>query len=397
MLTSRRPDTLHLYDFYSYWRTSVGNFSTLPQHLKAGGFETISVGKVFHPGVSSNNTDDYPLSWTARPFHSPAEAYSNKAVCTDIETGQLQRNAICPVVVPLQPLQTLPDIESVRYAKEILLNRTDGDRPLFLAVGLHKPHIPLRFPISYLDLHDVQKFDEPQFNYVPYDLPTVAFNPYTDIRHRSDVRALNISFPFGPMPHPYGMRLRQAYYAAVSYVDDLIGDLLSAVDLNETVVVLTGDHGWSLGEHAEWAKYSNFEVALRVPLIIHTPHTAGPARTTDDHPTYGRIENIVELVDVFPTIVELAGLPPLQNCTSINEECCVEGRSLVRLFRNSEPPNATVAFSQCPRPSNYPQADSDRPRLDQIKIMGYTMRTSEFRYTSWIGFDHKTFRRSECF
>lgn len=389
MLTSRRPDSLRLYDFYSYWRQVVGNFTTLPEYLKGNGYETWSLGKVFHPGASSNITDDYPLSWSSEPFHSPAERFMNKPVCTDIKTGELVKNVVCPVHVRHQPLETLPDIDTIRRAKELLANRTSPIKPMFLAIGLHKPHIPLRFPAHYLNLHDLQKFELPPFDQIPPDLPLVAFNPYTDIRSRADSRTANISFPFGPMPHSFGMHIRQAYYSAVSYVDDLVGELLRSIDLSRTVVVLTSDHGWSLGDHAEWAKYSNYEIALRVPLIIHDAQLANALPKSRR-----RIANVVELLDLFPTIVELANVPALPKCVA-HEDACVEGRSLVGLLRLEEPQNASVAYSQYPRPSEYPQDDSDRPRLAHIKFMGYSVRTYQFRYTIWIGFDPRTFRRGK--
>lgn len=409
MLTSRRPDTLRLYDFYSYWRDQpgVGNFSTLPQHLKAAGYTTRSFGKIFHPGASSNHTDDQPYSWSAAAYHSPAESFMNRPVCPDETAGsaRLERNVICPVTVRYQPLQTLPDLDAASAAKQFLRQHTvqSPATPFFVAVGLHKPHIPLRFPSHYLDRHaSLRAFAEPPFAYVPHGLPAVAFNPYTDIRSRSDAGRQNITFPFGPVPPEFGQRLRQAYYAAVSYVDDVIGDLLLAVDAASTVVMLTSDHGWSLGEHAEWAKYSNYEVAVRVPLIVRAPHLRR-ASAGDAAPPV-RVERIVELLDVFPTLVELAGagVPQLVRCAHAGQPNCTEGKSLVPMMVQQLQPAsadadtahaADVAYSQYPRPAAYPQANSDRPRLAHIRQMGYTMRTPMYRYTAWVAFDPSTFRR----
>lgn len=306
MLTSRRPDVLHLYDFYSYWRKTVGNFTTMPQYFKQNGYETVSIGKVFHPGTSSNNNDDFPLSWTSQTFHPSTERYMNEAVCPDKRTQTLQQNLICPVNIKTQPEHTLPDMQSVSEAKRLLCHRCrHSSQPLFLAVGFHKPHIPFRFPRKYLGYHHIDKFRKNDFSHVPYDLPTVAFNPYNDIRRRDDVQRLNISFPFGPMrPHHFAWRIRQAYYAAVTYVDNLIGDLLKCVDLSNTIIALTSDHGYSLGEHAEWAKYTNYDIGLRVPLIIHSPQ--------HQYQNTWAISELAELVDIFPTIVDLAALPKIK-------------------------------------------------------------------------------------
>lgn len=149
MLTGRRPDSLRLYDFYNYWRDTVANFTTLPQFFKENGYDTYSIGKVFHPGISSNFTDDYPYSWSEYPYHPPTEKYKDAAVCRDKDTKKLQRNLVCPVNVRRQPGGTLPDLESLDVAVNILSTR-NSSKPFLLAVGFHKPHIPIKFPKEYL-------------------------------------------------------------------------------------------------------------------------------------------------------------------------------------------------------------------------------------------------------
>lgn len=382
LLTGRRPDTLHLYDFYSYWREFTGDYTTLPQYFKNNGYQTFSFGKIFHPGVSSNFTDDYPQSWTEPAYHPSTDRYENAAVCIDPSTGNLVKNLICPVFLPNQPENTLPDIQSMLSAKQKLAEFQNSDKPLFLSIGFHKPHIPFKIPQKYFNYHPVEKFTKPDFSQLPYDLPTTAWNPYNDIRKRYDVQQLNISYPFGPMDHDFGLRIRQSYYAAVTFVDDLIGELLSNVDMSNTIIVLSSDHGWSLGEHAAWSKFSNYDVALKVPLIIRVPNAL---------PTTQIIESVVELLDIFPTLVELAGLPRISSCLGeVDELTCVEGKSLVPLM--NWPFHIMfeqyAAFSQYPRPGLMPtiSPNSDSPKLRQIKIMGYSIRTRQYRYTLWVRF-----------
>lgn len=385
MLVSRRPDTLQLYDFYSYWRDTIGNFTTIPQYFKSNGYTTYSIGKVFHPGKSSNFTDDYPYSWSNTTFHPSTEAYMNDAICFDRKLNKLEKNVICPVTLESQPEKTLPDIQSVQEAKRIL---SVTDEPFFMAIGFHKPHIPFRFPSQYLKYHNLNKFTNINFDFVPYNLPTIAFNPYNDIRERDDAQRANISFPFGPVPKQFGWLLRQSYYASVTYIDHLLGDLFDHINFSNTVIVLTSDHGWSLGEHAEWAKYSNYEVAVRVPFIIYSPeHKNAKAK---------RIFQIAELVDLFPTLVDLAQLPPIKECNNSKYTTCTEGKSLYQHLTNITKTNS-VAISQYPRPSKYPKMypDSDRPHLKSIKFMGYSIRTNNFRYTNWIKFNRKTFKSGE--
>ncbi|CAH2243583.1 jg12893 [Pararge aegeria aegeria] len=387
ILTGRRPDALHLYDFYSYWRDFVGNFSTMPQLFKEFGFDTYSVGKIFHPGKSSNFTDDYPYSWSEIPYHPPTERYRNAAVCKDRKTKKLQKNLICPVTVKTHPGRTLPDMETLKRSIDILSQR-NRSKPFLLAVGFHKPHIPLKYPHQYLKRVPISEVNPPNNRYMPKGMPSVAWHPWCDVRYRDDIKALNISFPMGIMPTKWTLKIRQSYYAASLYVDDLIGQLMGYVD-NNTIVVLTSDHGWSLGENGLWAKYSNFDVALKVPLIFKIPGQTPRSITTP-----------VELIDIFPTLIELVGLKQTTSkCKSFNDKStlCFDGKSLVNIMRNN---NATFtarksySISQYPRPSVRPTINSDKPRLKNIKIMGYSIRTKKYRYTEWISFNNTQFTRN---
>ncbi|CAL8264147.1 unnamed protein product [Lota lota] len=413
MLTSRRPDTTRLYDFYSYWRVAAGNYTTLPQHFKSQGYTTMSVGKVFHPGIASNNTDDYPYSWSVPPYHPPSFRYEKQKVCKG-DDGALHADLLCAVNVTEQPSGTLPDMESSAEAVRLLRGHHDG--PFFLAVGFHKPHIPFRIPQEYLSLYPLDKMSLAPDPDVPEGLPSVAYNPWMDIRSREDVRALNTSFPYGPIPKDFQLRIRQHYFAAVSYVDAQVGQLLSALDdmglADDTMVVFSSDHGWSLGEHGEWAKYSNFDVATRVPLMFYVPGVtffpdgvrAGSVFPFVD--VFGQskhtfkaehvVSNMVELVDVFPTVSYMAGLgvPDRCPCVSFKQELCTEGRNLAYTFgRRERGKNAEeIAFSQYPRPADVPQANSDLPFLKDIKVMGYSLRSWDYRYTLWLGFDPNTFQ-----
>ncbi|XP_061399133.1 iduronate 2-sulfatase [Musca vetustissima] len=391
LLTSRRPDTLHLYDFYSYWRSTSGNYTTLPQYFKSQGYHSYGIGKIFHPGISSNNSDDYPLSWSVPVFHPKTERYMNSPVCPD-KMGILKRNLICPVDLKTQPHKTLPDIESVNEAIHFLQKRSKAKQPYFLALGFHKPHINLRFPKEYIERFRAEDFlNYTNDKYKPYDMPKVAWNPYTDIRKRDDVKRWHTPFPYGPIKKMPSAKIRQAYYAAVSYVDDLFGKFMMEVDLKNTIVVVTSDHGWSLGEHAEWAKYSNFEVALRVPLLIRSPDFAAIQNQV--------IHQCTELLDIFPTLVELAHLPAIPKCQAgaAQQLTCTQGKSLLPLMK--EDPivgdKEFHALSQYPRPGKMPtqHPNSDKPKLKNIKIMGYTLRTIKFRYTLWVDFKPTNFSK----
>ncbi|XP_046377275.2 iduronate 2-sulfatase-like [Haliotis rufescens] len=456
-LTSRRPDTTRLYDFYSYWRKAAGNFTTLPQHFKQNGYFTQSVGKVFHPGVSSGHTDDYPYSWSVPAYHPPTQAYKMAKVCPGPK-GNVYMDIVCPVTVKDQPGGSLPDIQSREFAVNFLKNMSaNHSQPFFLAVGFHKPHIPLKYPKEYRDLYPLNKIQLARHHTFPLRLPLVAWNPWTDLRERDDIQSLNLSFPFGPVTEEYQLLMRQSYYAATSYMDSQVGLLLEALHThgfsNNTIVVLVGDHGWSLGEHQEWSKYSTFEVSVRVPLIIHVPGLTDKDTDTDttfqyqdplkqvhNNENYNRSNlvqtqrkkidsqkknyvkeyyvirskdfsqqkykvsnDLIELVDLFPTISELAGLEVPSTCppNPFKIDLCTEGASAAKIIHNISHTDSSrqktqltwksAVFSQYPRPSVEPQENSDKPHLKDIRIMGYTMRTQQYRYTEWVQFDPGTF------
>lgn len=229
-------------------------------------------------------------------------------------------------------------------------------------------------------------------------MPTVAYNPWNDMRLRDDIKNLNLDYPFGRIPDDYTRKIVQSYSAAVTYIDDLIGSLLKKVNLDKTVVVLLGDHGVSMGEHGEFSKYSTFDVATKVPLMIYIPKFTQKSLIFDQP---------VELLDAFPTLVDFTAVSKaMDTCVKTKipkEKLCTEGKSLFndmvklkvnQLNENSKQKDEYVAISQYPRPGIFPtvKPDSDKPKLKQIKIMGYSIRTSAYRYTEWIGFDPTTFK-----
>jgi arylsulfatase A-like enzyme len=175
----------------------------------------------------------------------------------------------------------------------------------------------------------------------------------------------------GPIPEAKARELVRAYYAGVSYVDAQVGRLLDALDRlslrDNTVVVLWGDHGYHLGDHGLWSERTNFEVATRSPLIIRVPGQRGAGRKT---------VALTESVDLYPSLCEVCELPrPLG----------LEGSSFVPLFEDPDRLWKRAVFSQSPR---------EIPGVGPG--MGYSMRTSRYRYTEWMG-EENPFRAAELY
>ena len=364
LLTGRRPDTTKVFDLDTYWRNAGGNFTTIPQYFKENGYKSIGMGKIYHPGASSGYDD--PLSWSADyDYFRPGR--------NDIETSGISWIAVPDADLVDNPLRDeLVADHAVDTLRTLAQNTESGDSqdPWFMAVGFYKPHLPFIFPESVLDYYPEDTINLPDNPYAPINMPRIAWSYYGELRNGyTDIQDLNVNgYINTTLPDTKTLELRRAYYAAVTWMDSQLGRVLDELDrLNmsdNTIISFWGDHGWQLGEHGAWCKHTNFDLATHAPMMIHIPGMTDDGQTT---------EKLTEFVDLFPTLVEAAGLPQLQVCpeNSSNVPNCREGSSLMPLIRDSNAPWKNAVFSQFPRSSR--------------TVMGYSMTTSQYRYTEWIG------------
>ena len=372
LLTGRRPDTTHVYDLQHYFRTYTANFTTLPQYFKEQGYRTIGAGKVFQPGAASGGND--PISWTD-PYFMPQESMDY------YETFDLSWRAVTPAE---RNQLALPDDLVTDFAietlKDLASTAKSGDQNFFLAVGFQRPRLPVVFPEEYADYYPLDDIQFPPNPYLPVDMPYIAWCNYELLQTYGDFMDANVIAEFNvTIPDHLTIGLRRAYYSAVTYVDDLFGEILQTLEdlglAENTIVSFFGDHGFSLGEHAEWGKQTNFELSTHAPLMVRVPGLTDDGITT---------EALVEFVDIFPTLVEAAGLPPVPLCpeNSLETALCREGSSFVPLMKDSSMPWKRAVFSQFPRPGTAPP---------HLQYMGYTVRVDEARYTEWVKFDITNF------
>eukprot|EP00932_Pfiesteria_piscicida_P012165 SRR837773.2349.p1 GENE.SRR837773.2349~~SRR837773.2349.p1 ORF type:complete len:403 (-),score=41.65 SRR837773.2349:22-1230(-) len=270
-------------------------------------------------------------------------------------------------------IDALEDTRSVHggigYLREMHRERKEG---WYLTVGLHKPHLPFQAAQEDFDKHPIHSVKPPTNPLPPKNVPGIALQ-YTDEEEHSS--------PWDPIPEYRARLARRGYRAATTGMDRKLGWLLDELEqlgfANNTAVVLHGDHGWHLGEHGQWRKFTNFELVARVPLIVRAPWIPGSAGR--------RSAQLVELVDVMPTIADLAGLQ------LPTDETPFDGVSLVPLLA-ARSINKSAAFSQYPRRV----ADPDKPwkgntilhhPREQFTHMGYSIRTDAWRYTEWVAWD----------
>ena len=370
-LTGRRPDTTRCYNNEHVFRDRGPNnqtspIITIPQFFMENGYISIGAGKVFHGGFDdapfsftethqSKDNDDDSISWRA---FSPAE----------LEGARLRDTAEAGYVI--DKLQEL--------APDALL----GIQPFFLAFGLHKPHLPWDFPEEFLDYYPEEQIQMPLNPYIPSDLPEQAWVDFSELRTYSDCSAegsgiedigvQNVTYPDSKVKE-----LRRAYYAAVSYADQQIGRVIQQLELlglaDNTVIMFLGDHGWQLGEHSEWTKETNFEIAHRVPLMLHVPGVIDSSAESD---------RLVELMDVFPTLVEAAGFDPMSKCPSYsrNISLCREGMSLLNLVDNPGEWKDAIFYQQA--------RDFNNDYPHNVDIMGYSVMTEQYRYGEWVSLNN---------
>ena len=370
-MTGMRPQAIGVIGNHVHFRDQSAKVVTLPQHFKQHGYHSAAVGKVYHgvfpEGASTTKWDTMgdPESWsepairfgpryyyTEAGIESAKESFQRMYKSRDANSGDWTEKLVFGVASesPEVTDNTLYDGKVADAAISKLKVLQTQSKPFFLAVGFIKPHSPYIAPKRFFDLYpDVELVGEQG---LPVGSPAYAGHGSGELRRYSDQPSR------GGIPRSNQKRVRQAYYACVSYVDAQIGRLLQTLETTglgkNTIVVLIGDHGYHLGEHGLWGKTTNFELDTRVPLIIRAPGvtTAGTSTTA-----------LVELVDLFPTLAELAGLP-------LPDQLDSEG--IVPTLRDPNHQTKAFALSQYPRGATR---------------MGYSMRNATHRLTQWVARD----------
>lgn len=380
LFTGMRPESTGVHDLQTNFRETIPDAATLPQHLTANGYLTIGMGKVFHDeqwgdwdewidtrdldGVNEYHLDD---------IVADLERQREDALARGVKPRQLWKHVKGPATEAAdRPDQAYHDGAMTDLAIARLRGLGDAAkdpetaRPFFMTVGYKKPHLPFIAPRRYWDLYPEASIQLPDNPYPPEGAPQIAMMTWGELRAYQDIP------DEGPVSDDKARELIRGYYACVSFVDAQIGRLLEGLEdaglADNTVVVLWGDHGWKLGEHGMWCKHTNFELDTRVPLIVRMPggRSAGQAAGS-----------LVELIDLYPTVCELAGIAPPAQC---------EGKSLVPVLDDPAAAHRRYAFSQY-----------KRPRKTGGDFIGYSVKVPEGRFTEWIHLDSNEGRFKEWY
>ncbi|QGJ68848.1 Choline-sulfatase [Planctomycetales bacterium 10988] len=406
LMTGARPDTTGLFHNYVSLRELQPEIVTLPQHLIAQGYETVYCGKIFHQG----DTDE-AHSWSRMPVkflpgikppRGPfALTENNQRRLEDLKRmiakyGEAAKRGLASG--PAYESADVPDhaysdgYETLRAIATMKEMAKHGDKPFFLALGFKKPHLNWTAPKKYWDLYDREQIPLSSQPDAPAEGAAMGLHASFELRTRTGIPKYEAIEP------ELARTLKHAYLACVSYVDAQIGRMIAALEeegLREnTIIIVWGDHGWHLGDLGVWGKATNYEIATRVPLMIWTPELNARGQTTNA---------LVELVDIYPTLCELAGVPLPDH---------LEGQSFVPLLDDPDRSWKKAAFSQYPNPALREwaanplsqgmretwfgpliqdveqrilkqQGDAWNRELFEKHLMGYTMRTDRYRLVVW--------------
>jgi iduronate 2-sulfatase len=335
-MTGLRPNTTGIQNNGPRLRNVKPDVVTLPQLFRNNGYVAARVGKIYHqgiPGGVGKQTHDDEKSWDVA-INPPGAEFNTPGPETNPTPDRAQGFRY---VMGTTDGEEQHDHQATTEAIKIL--ESNRDKPLFLAVGFIRPHVPPIAPRKHFDRHPLEKIA----------LPDVPADDWKDV----PPAAFHAKEPYFGMTEQQSRESIRAYYASVSFMDEQVGRLVDALDrlklADDTLIVFLGDHGYALGEHRTFQKMLLFEESARVPLLIAGAGVKGKGTVP---------RGLVELIDVYPTVASLCGL---------TTPTAVEGMNLKPLLDDPAAPGKPAAFTQ----------------LQRKAIDGRSVRTEKWRYTDW--------------
>jgi arylsulfatase A-like enzyme len=328
LMSGLRPSTTGVYDNNVDWRAVIASETTLVSQFRQNGYYTAGAGKIYHGGF------DRKKEWED---YGKERAVPCKRINANDGVGGIKFSPMdCDD-------QGVSDYSIASYGVEQLQRK--HDKPFFLAVGFHKPHLPWNVPKKYFDLYPLDKIQLP-----PYQADDLKDIPAEGVKM---ARGPASNSPTKPSDHELMLQSGrwkeavQAYLASITYMDGQLGRVLDALEnsayKDNTIVVFWGDHGWNLGEKHHWRKFALWEESTRAPFIWVAP---GITKAGTVSP------RTVDFMSIYPTLMELCGLPIPKH---------VEGISIKSLLVN-------------------PKAKWTRPALTTHGFQNHAVRTEQWRF-----------------
>ena len=313
LMTGIRPSLNRFNDFSTRAQDDTPQAISLNQLFMDNGYETISYGKIYH------HSDDFQQHWSEKDkgqIQSDFQDPKSIERVNNAEKGEYGNKNLT---------YEYPDVDDYAYNDGKITKKAvnklkllkETNQPFFMAVGYVSPHLPFIQPKKYWDMYDHDSIQLADNSYQPENSPFIAI----EAQHNSaELRKNYLDIPAqGKLDDDLARNLIHGYYASVSYMDALIGELIKELDdlglRDNTTIILWSDHGYFLGEHGFWCKHSTFHEAVKIPFIMSSPGYAKNQIT----------DSFTELVDVYPTLCELANITP---------PTYIHGKSLTPVLKN---------------------------------------------------------------
>jgi uncharacterized sulfatase len=346
LLSGLRPDKTGVYTLKTFTRAHLGDWTMLPEYFRKNGYFTVQVGKIYHTGDGFEDPQSWDVEIRETGKQPPAEEI--------LKAGEPQGPS--GHSIDWEWLRTddakTPDGVVARKAVGYMERALADNKPFFLGVGFRRPHAPFAAPQKHFELYQVDK---------------VKLGDPVPAGHHAGLlpAAINYQTLQSPMSEKEQRELIAAYYACTSFMDAQVRVVLDALERlklwDNTIVVFIGDHGYHLGEHGGlWHKLSLFEESARVPMIIYAPSRKGNGHACD---------RLVELIDLYPTLVSLCGLPARSG---------LDGIDLSAQLDDPTRPSKAAAHTVVARTID--PADNPSQVMDYL---GRSVRTERWRYTEW--------------
>ena len=406
IMTGMRPEKNGVFHNNQYFRDTVPNAITLSQHFINNGYNAAYAGKIYHRRTESD--DD--KSWNFKTVNPKLKRVKliggyakkeNQEIFKKNKVDLMKQYGKIPGGLLHGPAFEMADVNDHDYpdgwaalqAIETMKKMKETGKPFFMAAGFKKPHLDFIAPKKYWDMYNRKDIELAHQKKAPEGGATTGLHCSFELRTRHGIPK---SGDIGP---ELSKTLLHAYYACASYVDAQVGlmiDFLKKEGLaDNTIIVLWGDHGWHLGDMGVWGKATNYEISARVPFMIYAPGMKSSGKKT---------KALVELMDIYPTLAELAGLEQPKQ---------LQGKSLVPLMANSEIEWNEPVLTQYPNPAlrewaALPLSPEMRETFfgplinakeSEIKaqfgsnfkrehfentLMGYSLRTDRYRFIAWL-------------
>jgi arylsulfatase A-like enzyme len=351
MLTGIYPGKNYFIDYKTRTDVEKKDIVSLPKHLKNNGYTTISNGKIYH--FLDDKWNDWDEVWRPYAFEGPKEIkpidwweslwkdYQTKEN-KDLENlkgkGPAFEKAVVDDSILIDGLLTNKVIRDIKRLK-------NESSPFFLTAGFISNHLPFIAPERFWDMYDYDSIKLPPNDTPPLNSPSIS------ISNNGELINGYLGIPKkGDLSKDLSKKLKHGYYATISYVDHLVGKIINTLEdekLSEnTIVIFVSDHGFNLKEHSQWGKYTSHRISGRVPLIIYDPKIKSSINSN----------SLVELVDIYPTIIDLLGLE--------SPDHILDGKSLVKILKDPKYENKSHVFMK--------------------NAKGYTIKTADYSYTEYL-------------